>query len=69
VVLQHFSGVAAMAWGARFFLLVSYQPLASFIDDQKTGLVTPYDSGIDTSDTPQHRNRSATRDASRRAAA
>ena len=49
--------------------LVSYWPLA-FIDAHKTqGYVTPYDSGIDTSDTQQHRNRSATRDASRRAAA
>ena len=36
---------------------------------KKQGYVTPYDSGIDTSDTQLHRNRSATRDASRRAAA
>jgi len=36
---------------------------------KKQGYVTPYDRGIDTSDTQQHTNRSATRDASRRAAA
>ena len=54
--------------GRAFFLLVSYQPLAAF-DDKKQGDVTPYDRGIDTSDTQQHTNRSATRDASRRAAA
>ena len=46
--------------------LVSYWPLA-FIDAHKR-YVTPYDSGIE-GDTPQQRNRSATRDASRRAAA
>ena len=37
--------------------------------DKKQRCVTPYDRGIDTSDTQQHRNRSATRDASRRAVA
>ena len=55
--------------GRAFFLLVSYQPLAAFIDDKKQGDVTPYDRGIDASDTQQHRNHSANRDASRRAAA
>ena len=53
--------------------LVSYRTLATLCAGSCAGdkkrYVTPYDSGIDTSDTPQHRNRSATRDASRRAAA
>jgi hypothetical protein len=47
--------------------LVSYWPLA-FIDAHKR-YVTPHDRGIDASDAQQHRNHSATRDASRRAAA
>jgi hypothetical protein len=52
-----------------FFLASVLRAASAFIDDKKQGYVTPYDRGIDASDTQQHRNHSATRDASRRAAA